>query len=781
MNYCEKLKLVFGKRPFKLERPKVIQFPVIDICNSRCQMCRIWENKKSKDITVEQLRKGLSNKLFSEVTGIGFNGGEPTLRNDLKYLVQVAIDCLPALKHVSLITNAYKYKEVIARVEEVGLICEERNVQFDLMVSLDGYEEIHDLVRGKPGNFERAKKVIEFAQTSHLVDSLRIGCTVIRDNVYHLSDLLDFCIENGLYIKYRLGVPHQRLYTENVTEPYALTNSEVYEFIEFLEGLINNYEEDYLQKMFYRSLIDQLIYGSPRKAGCDWKHRGATITAKGELAYCAVKSKTLMNSISEGDPEVAYFENQDHLFDIIKNSCDDCNHDYVGIPDGREYLKSLLARANERFGIKRGLKKIPFFSYAQKYRSKLAFVRNIEVYRSVQEPIRVLSELKSNIQVSKVMICGWYGTETLGDKAILASIVDSLRSILGLDIKISVVSLNVYLTNITKEQMVELDGVNVLGLDQAISSVANYDYLLFGGGPVMALNELAPMQVLFERARKAKVKTIAAGVGVGPLGSRWHNKSIVEIINLCDIRIYRDSNSLSIAKSIGASCGSDFVAEDPALTWLGKFGRVSANKLEVTEKKEKILLLGLRDFPYQEYATDLSEERALAVKSNYESSIVGALEQLVSSDEGWVIKPLPMCTNHFGGDDRWFYRRLFRNNEALKPFMNYDLLGRELPPKEYVAAFQGADILFGMRFHSVVFGIGLGVRTIALDYTMGKGKVKALADRFDLPVLPMIGLSPNMIFDSINDGLERSEVIGQNVCAELKFESLLEKTILGLE
>ena len=66
-------------RPFELEKPKVIQFPVIDICNSRCQMCKIWENKKSDDITPDALRAGLRNPLYSEVTGVGLNGGEPTL------------------------------------------------------------------------------------------------------------------------------------------------------------------------------------------------------------------------------------------------------------------------------------------------------------------------------------------------------------------------------------------------------------------------------------------------------------------------------------------------------------------------------------------------------------------------------------------------------------------------------------------------------------------------------------------------------------------------------
>lgn len=777
MKYYDSLRLIFLKRPLRLERPKVIQFPVIDICNSKCQMCRIWENKKSEDITIDQLRSGLSSKLFSEVAGIGFNGGEPTLRSDLPDLVQIAIDCLPSLKNISLITNAYNYQEVIRQVEKIGLICKKERVHFDLMVSLDGYGEIHDLVRGKPGNFERAKKVIEYVKSTELVDSLRIGCTVIRDNVNHLGDLLDFCIENNLYVKYRLGVPHQRLYTEDIKEPYALTKSETYELVEFLEGLIKNYERNYLQKHFYRSLIGQLVNNSPRKAGCDWKHRGATITAKGELAYCAVKSKALMSDISEGDPEKIYFDNVDHLNDIIRKSCDSCNHDYVGIPGQIDYLKSLIYKFDTRFGLKNKIKKLPFFPLVQRYRKKSAFEREYRRYSLIQKSIRIASD--TNRTNKKIMICGWYGTETLGDKAILAGIVQSLNDFFDSEVIVSVVSLNVYLTNVTKNQMDELCDINVLSLEQAISSVANYDYLFFGGGPIMAINELAPMQVLFERAKQANVKTVAAGVGVGPLGDAWFNASIAKILDLCDARIYRDENSLRIAKSIDVNVDNDRVAEDPALSWLKKFESLDINT-EFPDKSKKTLLLGLRDFPYQAYAADLTADEAIVVKNNYEASVVKALEELVTNDE-WIIKPLPMCTNHFGDDDRWFYRNLFRDNKVLKPYLNYELLGRELSPNEYVAEFKSADLLLGMRFHSVVFGLGLGVRTIALDYTMGRGKVKALSDKFNVPVLSMIGLNSDAILDVIRSNINVENNKNKSIFEELKFESALEKTLLDLE
>ena len=186
------------KHPYALEKPHVLQFPVVDICNSQCQMCLIWENKKSTDITPEQLRAGLRNPLFSDVAVVGLNGGEPTLRKDLATLTTVLFEELPSLRGISLITNAYKHQDVIARIAEVGDVVRQHKGHFDVMVSLDGVGDVHDRVRGKPGNFDRALHVLEFARQSNLVHKLRLGCTIIRENVYGLHDLLDFALERKI-------------------------------------------------------------------------------------------------------------------------------------------------------------------------------------------------------------------------------------------------------------------------------------------------------------------------------------------------------------------------------------------------------------------------------------------------------------------------------------------------------------------------------------------------------------------------------------------------------
>ena len=756
--------------PYRLEKPIVIQFPVIDICNSRCQMCKIWENKKSDDITPNDLLEGLSNPLFSEVRSVGLNGGEPTLRKDLAELTGVLFDRLPKLKNIALITNAYKYKEVITRIEEVGEVVRKNGGHLDVMVSLDGYGEVHDRVRGKPGNFERAQRVIDFIQSSDLVGTVRIGCTIIKENVYGLSDLFEYCQSKDLYIKYRLGIPHQRLYTKDLKEPYALDEAERYHVAEFLEGLIAHYEPDQNQNNFYRSLIGQIVHGNPRRAGCDWQHRGATITSKGELLYCAVESDVLGN-IRNGDSEKAYFDNQDHLANIIETKCAGCNHDYVGLPAPQDYRRDVAHRILNKTGLRPVLKTVYHKSGFRSVRRQLTFKKRVD-----QLVAHATSSSGKQNTPPRVMICGWYGTETLGDKAILGGIASALESTKG-KVDVTLVSLHPYVSRMTLAQMPELSGWHIVSPDDAAKMVSGMDLLAFGGGPIMAIDELAEMEALFSIAKQSGVHTLIAGCGVGPLGEAHLNEAIARILKLADRRIFRDEKSRKLASQLGVETADDLVAEDPAFTWL-KSERADTASL-APPSDHKVLLLGLRDFPWQSYAKSLSTDQSLAAKSRFESEIVAALEELVARDPTVVIRPLPMCTNHFGDDDRWFYRRLLRGNTVLADRLDESLLGQELSPHEYVKAFRQAHVALTMRFHSVVFALGLGVPTVVIDYTLGEGKVKALADRFALPHQNLASLDREFIVNAILEQLAEPRPQAEDF--EPDFASALSTSLTALQ
>ncbi|NDH53021.1 MAG: hypothetical protein EBY24_13715 [Betaproteobacteria bacterium] len=70
-------------------------------------------------------------------------------------------------------------------------------------------------------------------------------------------------------------------------------------------------------------------------------------------------------------------------------------------------------------------------------------------------------------------------------------------------------------------------------------------------------------------------------------------------------------------------------------------------------------------------------------------------------------------------------------------------------PLFYAAEFRKADVALTMRFHALVFALGLELPAVAIDYTLGKGKVRALAERFGVPFQSLLDLKADFIVSQV--------------------------------
>ncbi|MEH2342466.1 MAG: polysaccharide pyruvyl transferase family protein [Nostoc sp.] len=774
-------------KPWKLRKPVVIQFPVNDICNSKCQMCNIWQQKLDYQITPSELKKALSSPLFSEVKFVGVNGGEPTLREDLPELVDILFQKLPKLSNISLITNSLNSTQVIKRITEIGQVIKSHKGHLDVMVSLDGVDEVHDRVRGRKTNFINAVKVIDFIKNNELVSSHRLGCTVIKENIYGVNELLEFAIRNDIYIKYRLGIPHQRLYSKGVVEPFDLTFEEKYHFAIFLENLIKLYEKSDIQVFFYKSLIGQLMYQKSRVAGCDWQHRGVTLSARGELLYCAVESKRLGSAVSE-DAERLYFDNSQHLAEIVKTKCDTCTHDYVGLPPTKVLLKSYAKKTLKKLGISnKKIKDIRLLKPLILLRQTLTFNKRMAAYdlnpAKLSHSQPALRYLTNHVEKRKVLICGWYGTETLGDKAILGGVINALHGSLG-TMELHLASLEPYISQMTIQQMPELQGCQLHSIADAVEIASAMDLVVFGGGPLMALSVLADMIAIFQKAVDAKVPTLIAGCGVGPLGASCYNQAIKYLLLQASHRIYRDQKSKQIAQMLGVDTSSDQVAEDPAFTWLQSCISSNCDLQTPTDPSQPLtLLLGLRDWPYYEYAYGLGATEAKQLKQRFEGEVIIAIQKLLYKYPKLKLIPFPMCTNHIGHDDRWFYQNLFRKYPDIYQALDLNYLKAEMSPLEAVKTFKSASVALTMRFHSLVFALSTGLPAVAVDYTLGKGKVKSLAEKYNVLYMSLDQVNADFIFESISKLLDTKKYQERTIIHthDLHFHSAVNQFIKSLD
>jgi polysaccharide pyruvyl transferase WcaK-like protein/MoaA/NifB/PqqE/SkfB family radical SAM enzyme len=668
-------------------------------------MCDIWTHKKDAEITPDQLRDVISDDLFTDLIAVGINGGEPTLRKDIGELVQVLVDEVPSLETIALITNAYSVKRVIQSIESISKACRSRldkPVKLDVMVSIDGVGKVHDRVRGRDGNFDYASNVIDYALASKHVDSVRIGCTVIRENVYDLENLLDWSKRKGIYARFRLGVPHQRLGSNDGREAFQLNEAERFHLCNFLDVLRLTYEPQKDRRSFYKSLRDQIAYNAPRAVGCYFKTRGATLLPRGELAYCAVESKTLGSLIEDKSASEVYFGNLDHLKEIQENKCADCSHDYDFFPTKKGELRRIA---------RRGYRKLNRFGKFNRFRTdprlkRLRSAEKIVAESGIPKPIQR--------KAPRILLCGWYGTETLGDKAILAGVVRLLREVFESPV-FSVASLEYYVSENTRCQMSELSECMTVSHVEAHRQIENgeYDAVFMAGGPLMApVYECLEIAELFACGRKSGLPVGVLGCGIGPL---WdgQNDYLKAVLNFSNIRIFRDEKSLGLARDFGFGDGA-IAGVDPAWWWL------KDQHNDVVRDDSKVLL-ALRDWPIQEYAKTLGMDEAHAIKDRFEAEILIAVRRLL--DAGKTV--IPFCMHKFalGGDDRQFYQRLF----ADEPRVLKELDMKHRPPAEDLCQFSDVGCALTMRFHSCVFALATGTPFEAIDYTCG-GKVAALLD-----------------------------------------------------
>lgn len=763
---------VFRRKPWPSEFPVVVQFPVNDICDSKCQMCGIWQQKLDEQITVEQARHVFSSSLFRNVRAVGLNGGEPTLRDDLAELGEMLFLTLPKLKSVSLITNGLHAERAIERIEALYRAVLRLGGHLDVMVSLDGVGDVHDRVRGVQSNFDKAVKVLDKIRRSCPKASVRVGCTVIRDNVSGLHALLDFCRRRGVYVKFRLGVPNRRLYNLNSpgpktigkrswldTRPFELGAAERWQFGQFLLGLAEHYEPSLQQRQFYRSLSAQVTYGMPRSAGCDWQHRGVTLSSRGELLYCAVQSDTLGDARTS-DAKALYFGGRKHLEQIIETKCSSCAHDYVGPPGGRRQLAIVLDEALKSLGTStRDVLDSPALQLM--VRAKKTF---IEPLSFAQARARALTEAPARPAPSRrtaILICGWYGTETLGDKAILAAQISLIRKHIP-RAEIVIASLDVTCTEVTIAQMPELEHCRVIDAHSAADSVGMYAGVIFGGGPIMAVREIALMEAIFKRAAEYGIPRVLAGCGVGPMGSAPVNRSIRGLLRSATHRIYRDVASSALAERIAGNVdGCAVIAEDPAHLWV-RSNRTSAPR----DKQAMILGLSLRDWPFRQYARHLKRDEAANIRVHCEKQIAGAIEALIAQHPQLTILPIPFCTHHAGGDDNFHLYNFISRSEAIRSRTDFSLLGGDSLPATYLKGMERCAAMLTMRFHSLVFSSSLGIPSVAIDYTLGNGKIASLSADLGVQAFSMVGIEQEALRQALTKALiaergSRSAAVGR--------------------
>lgn len=347
-----KLKTIDGS---KSKKPTVLQLPITYNCNSKCVMCNVWKMDHSNEASIDEFKLFMADTLFNEVTDLGINGGEVTLIDNLEPYIE-AILSLPSLKRLNIISNAFRGDVFLKQVEMIKSKCDKKGIEFHISISLDGLRDVHDRVRGVRGAFEKTIKVINEIKDNKVkyCDSYNVGCTVSQYNVNNLIELDTYCKINNINIKYRFGIENSRIDNSSILSDFSVTYTDaMFSAKEFFHYKFFD-ESDWYEKFKYFSIFYWLKNqdNKQRLLGCAWKDQGATLDSRGEVYYCAVKSKSL-GTLRERNGDNLFFDKKNikYRMNIVKSDCDNCIHDYSGTITASAFFKFVYFILRARFSM----------------------------------------------------------------------------------------------------------------------------------------------------------------------------------------------------------------------------------------------------------------------------------------------------------------------------------------------------------------------------------------------------------------------------------------------
>ncbi len=144
----------------ELKNPYKLTFAITYWCQSRCLTCNIWDIRPKGELTLDEIKNFASKNNFFK--WIEITGGEPFLRSDIVDIVRTFHKNNKDLYLVTMPTNSLCNREMV-----LGKIKEMLDIgipKLSITVSLDGYKELHDKIRGIPGNFEKAVSMFKDLQ-----------------------------------------------------------------------------------------------------------------------------------------------------------------------------------------------------------------------------------------------------------------------------------------------------------------------------------------------------------------------------------------------------------------------------------------------------------------------------------------------------------------------------------------------------------------------------------------------------------------------------------------
>jgi MoaA/NifB/PqqE/SkfB family radical SAM enzyme len=170
---------VSSPSPTRLTTLPILILNVHSRCNCRCVMCDIWKRESSEQIQAQDLERHRASIEKLGVRHVVLTGGEPLLHNDLAALCDFFHE---QHIHLTLLTTGLLLNK---RAEEVAALFD------DIIISLDGPQQIHDAIRRVDGAYNLIRKGIAAVRSHKPAMPITCRTTIQKANHQHLRETVD--------------------------------------------------------------------------------------------------------------------------------------------------------------------------------------------------------------------------------------------------------------------------------------------------------------------------------------------------------------------------------------------------------------------------------------------------------------------------------------------------------------------------------------------------------------------------------------------------------------
>jgi MoaA/NifB/PqqE/SkfB family radical SAM enzyme len=176
-------------RSLRPNRPHHAQWLITRKCNYRCVGCNVWREQDNRELSAEEIKKGLDILKNLGIVEVVFSGGDPLLRPDAKEIIDYAAK--------KFVTTVYDNGSMAA--EKIDAL---RNVDFTA-ISIDSLDpKKMDYIKGVPNSLEKAMHSVETLHKEGI--NVSVTPTISQLNLDEIVDITNYFTKKEIPVWYCL-------------------------------------------------------------------------------------------------------------------------------------------------------------------------------------------------------------------------------------------------------------------------------------------------------------------------------------------------------------------------------------------------------------------------------------------------------------------------------------------------------------------------------------------------------------------------------------------------